>query len=166
LERVFEGVVEANELEYMNSLVKISILRDLPKISVGGRTLENLKKGDVISVWQWVGETLVAERVAEFVEKPVTPQQLLQIEWRERNNPSELQKLGKYFYCEVRRIKDGEEVRRRLMDIVTLRMMKVVQLAAKRVGGDVLTRMTPEEQALYEKVLSTVNEWIESVAGR
>ena len=169
MDRVFEEVAEANELEYMNTMVRVSLLRDLPKVSVGGRTWENLKKGDVISVWQWVGETLVSERIAEYVEKPLSPQQLLQIEWRERNNPSELQNLGRHFYCEMRRIirgGDGEEVRRKQMDIVTLRMMKVVQLAAKRVGGDVLRRMTPEELALYERVLSTVNEWIEAVAGR
>jgi len=88
LDRVFEEVAEANELEYMNTMVRVSLLRDLPKVSVGGRTWENLKKGDVISVWQWVGETLVSERIAEYVEKPLSPQQLLQIEWRERNNPS------------------------------------------------------------------------------
>lgn len=164
----FEDVVEENELEYLNSPTKVVLLRDLAKISVGGRNLENVKKGSVISVWQWVGERLVGEQAAEYVEKPISLQQLLQIEWRERSSPSELQELRRFFYCEIRRaIRDsgGEEMRRKLTDIITLRMMKIVQLAAKRVGGDFLRRMTPEEQALYTRIFHTVNEWMAAVAG-
>ncbi len=40
LERMFEEVAEANELEYMNTMVKVSLLLDLPKVSIGGRTFK------------------------------------------------------------------------------------------------------------------------------
>lgn len=167
--KMFEEAVEENELEYMNSAVRVTLLRDVPKISAGGKNLENMKRGSVISVWQWVGEKLVAEQLAEYVDKPISLQQLFQIEWRERNSPSELQELNKFFYCEVRRaIRDSgsEEMKRKVIDIITLRMMKIVQLAAKRVGGDFLRHLTPEELALYDRIFHTVSEWLDAVGGK
>ncbi|GBC68752.1 hypothetical protein HRbin01_00437 [archaeon HR01] len=163
----FTDVAKLNELEYLNTPVKVKILRDIEKITVAGRVYEDLKAGSILTIFLWVGEKLVENHVAEFVDKPINLTHLYQIEWRERNNPADLQPLGKFFYCEARRavrVTGSEEMGRKLLDIMTLRLMKIVQLAAKRIGGEVLRKMTPEEQVLYENIYGVVGEWMESVS--
>jgi DNA replication initiation complex subunit (GINS family) len=57
----------------------------------------------------------------------------------------------------------AEEVRRRLMDIVSLRLLKLFSYAAKRIKPATIDRMTPEENILFELVMGLVNEWMSHV---
>jgi DNA replication initiation complex subunit (GINS family) len=41
-------------------------------------------------------------------------------------------------------------------------MMKIVALAAKRLDGEVVRKLTPEEEALYREVYTTVDKWNKS----
>jgi DNA replication initiation complex subunit (GINS family) len=58
--------------------------------------------------------------------------------------------------------KGNTEAAKRLADILTIRMMKIVALAAKRLDGEVVRKLTPEEEALYREVYTTVDKWNKS----
>ncbi|MEM4274253.1 MAG: hypothetical protein QW420_07855 [Candidatus Caldarchaeum sp.] len=157
-------VVEENRVENLHSMVKVMLTVDVPRLSYAGRSLEDLKKGTVLNVWRWVADVLVARRCAEYVSKQSLANQLLQIEWREKNNPGELQPLQKHFYVELLRegVQDDYVVKK-LRDILTMRMMKIVSIAAKRLDGEIVRRMTPEEEALYKAVYRVVDEWLKAI---
>ncbi len=157
-------VVEENRIENLHSVVKVVLTVDVPRLSYAGRTFEELKKGTVLNVWKWVADVLVSRRCAEYVAKQSLANQLLQIEWREKNNPGELQPLQKHFYVESLRegVRD-DYVEKKLRDIVTMRLMKIVSIAAKRLDGEIVRRMTPEEEALYRAVYRVVDEWLRAI---
>ncbi|MEM4302794.1 MAG: hypothetical protein QW470_00165 [Candidatus Caldarchaeum sp.] len=157
-----ERVVHEIRLEYLHTPVKIMITADVAKLSYAGKTVEDLKKGTVVNVWQWVAEVIVSMGYAEYVSKPLTATQLMQLEWREKNNPADIQPLDKHFYIEwTKEAEKGDrDVVRRLADIITMRMMKIIGLAAKRLDGDIVKKLTPEEEVLYRRVYSIVERWI------
>lgn len=165
LRRVAE-IFDENVLDYLHSFSKIVLTSDIPALDFGGKTFEDLKKGVVISVWNWVADVLVSSGYAEYVSKPPLSNQLMQFEWREKTNPSDLQPLPKHFYAEVSRDIRDELVQKRLLDVATMRMMKVIALAAKRLEGDVLRRLTPEEETLYRRVFQVVDEWMQAVGSK
>lgn len=158
-------VVDENRLDYLHSMTKIILTVDLPRLNFGGKTYENLQKGNVLNVWHWVAETLVSNGYAEYASKPSLANQLMQVEWREKNNPLELQPLPKHFYPETSEaVVLDEYLEKKLHDIITMRMMKIVSLAAKRLDGDIAPRTTPEEEFLYRKVFNIVDEWMKTVS--
>jgi DNA replication initiation complex subunit (GINS family) len=72
--------------------------------------------------------------------------------------------LQKHFYVESLRegVRD-DYVEKKLRDIVTMRLMKIVSIAAKRLDGEIVRRMTPEEEALYRAVYRVVDEWLRAI---
>lgn len=165
--RSMDDVVEENRLDYSHSIVKVVLTADVPKLGFGGKSFDDLRKGVVLNVWSWVADVLVSKGFAEYVTKPPVATTLMQMEWRERNNPGELQPVSKHFYAEFsKEVERDDYVGKKFLDIVTLRMMKVVNLAAKRLDGEVVRRMTPEEEALYKRVYVAVDEWLKAVTGR
>ncbi len=164
-----DDIVEAineNLLEYLHTPVKIMVTKDISKINYAGKTINDLKKGSVLNVWQWVADVLISMECAEYVSKPLTTTQLMQLEWREKNNPGDIQPVPKFFYVEWLReaAKGDKEASRRVADIMTMRMIKVVLVAAKRLDGEILKKMTPEEEVLYRKIYSIVERWIKSLS--
>ncbi len=154
--------IDENLLEYLHTPVKIVVTKDIPRINYAGKTIDDLKKGSVINVWQWVADVLISMGCAEYVSKPLTTTQLMQLEWKEKNNPGDIQPIPKFFYVGWLReaAKGDREVSRRIADIITMRMMKVVFVAAKRLDGEILKKLTPEEEVLYRKIYSIVEQWV------
>jgi|YNPMSStandDraft_1061717.scaffolds.fasta_scaffold20081_2 hypothetical protein len=159
-----EDVLEENRLDYMHTVVKVVLTADLPKLVVCGHVYEDTPKGSLLNMWLWAADTLVKMGLAEYLSKPPSTTLLMQLEWKEKNNPSEIQPLPKHFYVEwAREVEKGNtEAAKRLADILTIRMMKIVALAAKRLDGEVVRKLTPEEEALYREVYTTVDKWNKS----
>ncbi|MCS6784348.1 MAG: hypothetical protein RMI43_01730 [Candidatus Caldarchaeum sp.] len=158
-----EAVAE-NRLDYLHATTKIVLTADVQRLSFGGKTYEDLKKGTVLNVWNWVAEVLVSKGYAEHAPRPSLANQLMQVEWREKNNPADLQPLPKHFYAEVSsNIVADDYAAKKFMDIVTMRMMKIVSIAAKRLEGEIVRKMTPEEEVLYRNVFRVVDDWVRAV---
>ncbi len=160
--------LEELRLEYLNSTTRITFTRDIPKLIVSGQVFEDVKKGSIIYVKQWLAQRLVEMNVAEWADKPPSLQQLMQLEWREKNNPLELQSLPRYFYMESKRaasISGDERIREMVKDIMTLRMAKIIQFAVKKMKSEVAKKLTPEEELLYNYVSRLVEEWERGVMG-
>ncbi|MCS6769631.1 MAG: DNA replication complex GINS family protein [Candidatus Caldarchaeum sp.] len=155
-------VIDENLLEYMHVGVKVVLNSNVQRLTYAGKTVEDLKPGSVVNLWRWVADVLVSAGYAEYASKPSTSSQLMQVEWREKNNPSDLQALPRHFYLDwLREAEKGDkEVARRLTDIMTMRLMKIVALAAKRLDGEIVKKLTPEEEALYRSVFKMVDEWV------
>ncbi|MCL7388102.1 MAG: DNA replication complex GINS family protein [Thaumarchaeota archaeon] len=160
------------ELEYLNAYCKVVLLKDVPRLEVAGITMENLKQGNVLQLRKWAADKLVEAGVAKRADLTVDLNYLSQLLWKEKNNVTELQEVPKYFYMDAKRLieevskaskEKAEEVRRRLMDIVSLRLLKLFSYAAKRIKPATIDRMTPEENILFELVMGLVNEWMSHV---
>ncbi|MCS7136659.1 MAG: hypothetical protein RMJ14_05935 [Nitrososphaerota archaeon] len=160
------------ELEYTNTYCRVVLLKDLPRLEVAGITMENLKQGNIIQLRKWAADKLVEIGVAKWAELTIDLNYLSQLLWKEKNNITELQEVPKYFYMEVKKLIDevsktskdkAEEIRRRLMDITSLRLLKLFSYAAKRIRPATTNRMTPEESILFELVMKLVNEWVSHV---
>lgn len=160
------------ELEYMNTYCKVVLLKDVPRLEVAGIIMENLKQGNVLQLRRWAADKLVEMGVAKWTDSVVDLNYLSQLLWKEKNNVIELQEVPKYFYMEVKSLIDevsktskekADEIRRRLMDIISLRLLKLLSYAAKRIRPATINRMTPEESMLFELVMRLVNEWISHV---
>lgn len=156
------SVIEDSLLEYLHTPVKVVLTSELNRLAYAGKTVEDLKAGSVVSVWRWVAEVLVSSGCAEYVSKPTPSSQLMQVEWREKNNPTDLQPLAKHFYFEwMKEAERGDrDVARRLTDVMTMRVSKIVALAAKRLDGEIVKKLTPEEEVLYRNVYRIVDEWV------
>jgi len=161
-----EGTKEL-ELEYLNSTAKVTITRDIPRLSISGQVFENVKKDSILQVRQWMAEKMVETGVAQRTDHEVTVQQLMQLEWKEKNSVTELQPLGRYFYVEARRSAEHgpPELGERLRDIATLRMLKILNYASRRVRPDIRGRLTPEEEMLFQSVSVLVEEWMKRILG-
>jgi len=163
------------ELEYLNAYCKVVLLKDVPRLEVAGTIMENLKQGNVLQLRRWAAEKLVEAGVAKRAELMVDLNYLSQLLWKEKNNVTELQEIPKYFYMDAKRLieetskaskEKADEVRRRLMDIISLRLLKLFSYAAKRIRPATINRMTPEESVLFELIVGLVNEWISHVCPR
>ena len=92
---------------------------------------------------------------------------VLQLKWKERNEPGELQPLPAYFYLRARQelSKGDGEILQHLRDIYSLRLSKIMSFAAKRTPASMIENLTPEEEVLYENLLGIVNAWYEFMGG-
>lgn len=164
----FREVLRAVEVEYENSQAQVVLSKDVQKLTLLGQVLENLRAGAPLKVYRWVARRLVEAGVAKPSEKVLEQRNILQLEWRERNNSSELQPAPEYFYLrvleEARGDKGARELLPRVKDIYSLRLNKILSLAAKRVSPSMVENITTEERALYEAILAVVEEWFKFVA--
>ncbi len=156
------------EFEYMNAYCKVVLLKDVPRLEVPGAVMENLKQGNVLQLRRWVANKLVEAGIAKWAETTIDLNYLSQLLWKEKNI-AEIQELPKYFYMEVKSLieetsktnkEKADEIRRKLMDIISLRLLKLFSYAAKRVKLATSDRMTSEENILFELVMRLINEWV------
>lgn len=161
----FRRLLRQLEVEYENSEAKVTLTRDLQRLVLPGQVLENLRKGAPLQVLRWAARRLVESGVAEPGERVTEQKALLQLEWKEKNNPGELQPAPQYFYLRAREeLEEGQALRHRVEDIISLRLHKILSLAAKRVEPSIVENLTKEEEVLFSAVKSIVDEWFKFMA--
>ncbi len=86
---------------------------------------------------------------------------ILQLRWKEKSEPAELQPLPSYFYLRVRGevSRENSELLPHLRDIFSLRLAKMMSFAAKRIPASMVENLTAEEKVFYEHLLDIVNAW-------
>ncbi len=153
------------EVEFENSLEEVILLKDIQKLNLPSGQLINLKAGSSLRVYHWVAEKLFEKGLASPAEDLLDMKTILQLRWKERNDPAELQPLPRYFYSKVKKLaSSGEsEIMAQLRDIYSLRLAKIMGFAAKRIPASMVRNLTAEEEAFYEQLLSLVNAWHEFV---
>lgn len=166
-----EDKLRGLEVEYLNSYTRIVFTSSIPQLSLSGEVLRDIKEGTQLQVRRWVAETLMESRLATPATSTFDTLQLRQLEWKERNYPSELQELPPHFYREAKRtisekLRQGQsdlnDFKSTLTDIISLRLSKILNIAA-RPAGDVLKRLSSEEKVLYDMVGTLVSSWTEKI---
>ncbi len=169
---IFEEKLKEMELEYLNSSVKVTLKRDIPKLEALGEVFTDLKIGAVIRVRRWMAEKLVEAGAAQQDSQQVTPAVIRQIEWRERNNPTDLQRLPDFFYQDAWSLISGNKGRARvrdttlhamLLDLASLRLAKILRFSRREAMEDLLKRLTPEERLLHRALRNLVEVWQRNV---
>ena len=161
----FKQALKRVEVEYRNSLDKVSMLKDVQKLSLPTGSIENIRAGSSLRVYHWIADKLVEKGLAKPEEDVVDLKSILQLRWKEKNNPTELQDLPRYFYLKIKEHvgKRDSEVIPHLKDIYSLRLSKIMSLASKRVSKSAVENLTAEEKVLYECLLRIVDAWYEFI---
>jgi len=164
---VFRRILRSLEIEYENSESHVVLLRDIQRLSVLGHVFENLRSGSTLKVQRWIGRRLEEAGVAEPSERILEQKNILQLEWRERNNPGELQPVPEYLYLRVRDESSKQDAMLEIIkDIYSLRLRKLLSLASKRVSPSMIENLTREEEALYQVILTIIDEWMSFIMPR
>ncbi|MEN2974422.1 MAG: hypothetical protein ABDH32_02445 [Candidatus Caldarchaeales archaeon] len=157
----FKKLLRLVELEYENSEKKVILSRDIQRIFLPGQSFENLRKGTILSIVKWAASKLYEEGIVEFEEKIIDMKNLVQLEWKEKNNPRQLQEVPRFFYLSIREDPKLDHASRSvIMDIISLRVNKILVLAAKRVDPSLVENLSREEEILYKVLKNIIEEWI------
>lgn len=162
----FRQALKCLEIGFQNSLDEVTMVKDLSKLSLPSGVIENIKAGVNIRVPKWVAEKLVGRDLAKSASGAMDLKLILQLRWREKSNQAELQPLPEYFYLKIREgLGENREIFPHLKDIYSLRLSKIMNLAAKRVPRSIVENLTAEEKILYECLVNIVNAWHDFIEG-
>jgi len=162
----FRQALRRVEIEFRNSLDEVTMVKDVQKLSLPSGVIENIRAGASLRVYRWVAEKLVEKELAKPASGVIDLKLVLQLRWKEKSSQAELQPLPDYFYLKVREgLKENREIIPHLKDIYSLRLSKIMSLAAKRVPRSMVENLTAEEKVLYECLVSIVNAWHDFIEG-
>ena len=161
----FKQALKMVEVEFENSLEEVLVLKDIQKLNLPSGAVENLKAGSSLRVYHWVAERLFEKEIAKPAEDLLDMKTILQLRWKEKSEPAELQPLPSYFYLRVREAvsRGDSDLLPHLKDIFSLRLAKMMSFAAKRIPASMIENLTAEEKVFYEHLLSMVNAWYEFI---
>jgi hypothetical protein len=159
------------EIEYLNSFIKIVLIRNIPYLEINSEVYNDLKQGTVLNVRRWVGEKLIEAKVAKYEEDKIDINYLRQLEWKERNIINEVQEVPKYFYLMVKekmKYCNEEEEKRELyniiQDIISLRLAKLIRIATMPASiRDIDKKISIEEEVLFKVLKSIIENWKKEV---
>lgn len=177
LRREISLIMKTIDFAYENSLVKVIANRNCPEIKLGGLVVGPFEEGNQYEVYYWVARELEKFGVIRFPnELLLDASKLYKIHWKERIQPfGQVSELPDNFYPQLRRYllnlkkeasKNPEKMieykkaRNIALDILTLRMKKLVTAAsAQTATRDLLKNFTEEERILYERISSIIRRW-------
>jgi Zn-dependent M32 family carboxypeptidase len=169
---------EVSELKYENRKIRLEALTPLPKLEVAGFEVGPFEAGERFETYSWIGEELIKSKVAklEEAEEELTLAELQKVRLMECFQQSRrLGKLPENFYPKLRRLLRKLEVEyssnpekhaefkqasRWALDIVSIRLNKILALAsAHERPSELLKNLSEEELTLYRKLHDTIDNW-------
>jgi hypothetical protein len=158
------------EMEYLNSFIKIVLIRNIPYLEINNEVYNDLKQGTVLNVRRWIGEKLIEAKVAKYEEDKIDINYLRQIEWKERNIINEVQEVPKYFYLMIKeKMKYSNEEEKKefyniMQDIISLRLAKLIRIAIMPASiRDIDKKISIEEEILFEALKSLIENWKKAI---
>ena len=158
------------EIEYLNSFIKIVLIRNIPYLEINSEVYNDLKQGTVLNVRRWVGEKLIEAKVAKYEEDKIDINYLRQLEWKERNIINEVQEVPKYFYLMIKeKMKYCNEEEKKefyniMQDIISLRLAKLIRIAIMPASiRDIDKKISIEEEILFEALKSLIENWKKAI---
>lgn len=151
------------------SEVRVTIIRELQRLSVAGKTYENLKSGETLTIPYWAAARLVEAGIAQYSDRLLDPAVVAQLAWRERRSVTELTELPPKFYSESRRLikrlresqpEQTKVVEGNLKDIISMRISKLLSYASKGIPIDRIKNVVDEEVSLYLEVKKLLEAWL------
>ncbi|MEM2445943.1 MAG: hypothetical protein QW734_04740 [Candidatus Bathyarchaeia archaeon] len=169
--------IKALDFIFENSPVKVIANRNCPEIKLAGLTVGPFEEGNEYEVLYWVARELEKFGVVRFrSEELLDSPKLYKIHWKERvQTAGQVSELPKDFYPKLRRyiakleveaaktpekMREYEKVKQLAVDIVNLRLKKIISLASAPAQAEhILRNLTAEERLLYEHIYRLINKW-------
>ncbi|MCS7096268.1 MAG: hypothetical protein RMK50_04325 [Nitrososphaerota archaeon] len=169
--------IKALDFIFENSPVKVIANRNLHEIKLVGLSIGPFEEGAQYEVPYWIASKLEKAGVVRFrSEDSLDPLKLYKIQWKERLQAAgQLSEFPKDFYPKFRRylsqikveiVKNPEKMREYekakylAMDIVNLRLKKILSLASTpATSTQIIKSLTEEERILYGKIHHLIEEW-------
>ncbi|MGQ9722339.1 MAG: hypothetical protein ACUVXA_13565 [Candidatus Jordarchaeum sp.] len=148
--------------------VKVMVIRDYPKIEVGGRTLGPFVEGREMTLKLWEAAELVQHKIVKYREEiKFDFSELHKQSWAETSK-SQLQQIDPNFYLKLKMYymdpeieeSEKEKVEGMVMDLMSQRLSKILKIALK--GGsrsEMVKNMTEEEKWLYDRLSNLIRSW-------
>lgn len=165
------------DFAFENLPVRVVANRNCPEIKLAGLNVGPFEEGNEYEVPYWIALELqkfgiVRPRGEEMLDASA----LYKIHWKERvQSTGQLSSLPENFYPKIRRLlaelkgeiakqpekmRDYERMKHLALDIVNLRLKKIVSLAATPTQMEqFLKSLTQEERLLYEELYKNINLW-------
>jgi len=162
---------------FENSPVKVIANRNCPEIKLAGLTVGPFEEGNGYEVLYWIARELEKFGVVRFRnEEMLDSAKLYKIHWKERvQTAGQISELPKDFYPKLRRylkrlkedatkhpekMREYEKVKQLALDILNLRLKKIVSLASAPAQTEhFLRNLTAEERLLYEQIYRLISKW-------
>ncbi|MEM2337311.1 MAG: hypothetical protein QXP06_01750 [Candidatus Bathyarchaeia archaeon] len=169
--------IKALDFMFENSPVKVIANRNCPEIKLAGVAVGPFEEGNEYEVLYWMARELEKFGVVRFrSEEMLDSSKLYKIHWKERvQTVGQISELPKDFYPKLRRylakleaeaaktpekMREYEKVKQLAVDIVNLRLKKIVSLASAPAQPEhILRNLTAEERLLYEHIYKLINKW-------
>jgi len=163
--------VELKRLSFKlrNMVVKIRILKDIPQLSLGKKSIGPFKKDDIIELRLWQAMPLIEEGKTELKEFPINMSytDIYKYVWKETQTP-EIQELKNMSYLGLKhgeRLKkmskeDVEKFKIALRDLITVRTGKIIKLSMQNSELSTSTKsLLPEEKILCKYLSKILSNW-------
>ncbi|MBS7621463.1 DNA replication complex GINS family protein [Candidatus Bathyarchaeota archaeon] len=162
---------------FENSPVKVIANRNCPEIKLAGLTVGPFEEGSEYEILYWVAKELEKFGVVRLRnEDMLDSAKLYKIHWKERvQTAGQISELPRDFYPKLGRFLKGlkeqtsrhpekmreyEKAKQLALDILNLRLKKIVSLASAPAQTEhVLRNLTAEERLLYEQIYRLINKW-------
>lgn len=169
--------IKALDFMFENSPVKVIANRNCPEIKLAGLTVGPFEEGNEYEILYWVARELEKFGVVRFRnEELLDSAKLYKIHWKERvQTAGQISELPRDFYPKLRRYLKGlkeetikhpekmreyEKAKQLALDILNLRLKKIVSLASAPAQTEhFLRNLTAEERLLYEQIYRLINKW-------
>jgi hypothetical protein len=162
---------------FENLPVRVIANRNCPEIKLAGLNVGPFEEGNEYEIQYWIASELQKSGVVRLRgEEMLDASMLYKIHWKERaQSAGQPSNLPEDFYPKIRRVlaelkmeiakqpekmREYEKIKHLFLDIVNLRLKKIVSLAATPVQTEqFLKSLTQEERLLYEKLYRNINQW-------
>jgi len=171
------NVIKTLDFMFENGPIKVIANADLPEIRLVGLVVGPFEEGNSYEIPFWVARKLEKQGIIRFRDEDLLDSaKLYKIQWKERLQTAvQLSEFPGDFYPKIRRylselkkeavkspekMREYEKAKYLAVDIINLRLRKIVSLASTPVhAAHVLKNVTDEERFLYERISKIIEEW-------
>jgi hypothetical protein len=175
--------IRSSDFIFENLPIRVIANRNYPEVKLAGLSVGPFEEGNEYEVPYWIAIELQKFGVVHLrEEQTLDSSTLYKIHWKERaQSAGQLSSLPEDFYPKTRRLiaelkedvakkpekmREYERTKHLIIDIVNLRLRKIVSLAAASAQTEqFLKNLTKEERILYEELYKKINRWKNEILG-
>ena len=174
-------IISRRERDYLLAKTKVKMRTSLENIELGDYSIASFNEGQVVEVPRWIGEELVALKLAEPQEEQFEGEVYRALSREKMMGPLQLPPLPGEFYMRMRRRlsvlesevsggavkrEDLDRLRSSCYDLVGMRLSKLLSLSSSSSPSAALSdKLTPEEAAFFSLSQSLSREWKDALLG-
>lgn len=167
--------IRDREFAYLLAGTRLKVKKKTPQVDIGSIHLEPMNEGDAIDLPRWIAEVLIDLDICESQEESFASEVFKAVTKEKIVGSDQLSTLKPDFYLKVRRhlafasnpsnlkpnaIPELEKTRTLIYDLITMRLRKILSLAASiSPTPEVREKLTPEEYQIFDSIYSMLQSW-------